>query len=328
MARTTGIKRPDPSRSARRRRLLLVGLFLFFVADIALAAVALTGTRPPAQEASHAVPSAPAQSASPTPTPTLAPTPTVPPVVAVLPTRILVAADASLAWRATTGPCPATQAMPQITTDAGAKWTSTNATAPTGIRSLQSITIEGKQLASMIGQAAQDCSVQLVRTFVAGANYEKYPAALAGSWYVNPLNRASLHSPAGDFAAPCKSVLTLAHRDATRAAVLCDNQTIYTTTNAAATWSAASSIPGALNLAPTAAGFVVAAVGEEKCAGVDIYSIPNANATSATVIGCLPTDATPAALSGNVALSEAASTLWLWAGQILKRSSDGGITWQ
>jgi hypothetical protein len=302
-----------------------MGLALFFVADIALAAVALAGARLPAREASQAAPSTPAAAARPTPTPT--PTPTTPAVTAVLPTRILVAANASLAWRATTGACPATQATPEFTTDSGAKWVSTNATTATGIRSLQSIAIEGKKVASMIGQAAQDCSVQLVRTFVAGTNYEKYPAALAGSWYVNPLNRASLHSPAGDFAAPCKTVLALAHRDATSAAVLCDDQTIHTTTDAAATWSTPASILGALNLAPSAAGYVVAAVGAEKCAGVEVLSIPEPAAASATATGCLPTDAPPAALSGNVALSEAAGTLWLWAGDTMKRSTDGGVTW-
>ena len=329
MAKTTGRKRPDPSATARRRTLLLVGFALFLVADIALAAVALTGGRTPANTpANTAAPVAPqSPSAAPSPSSTPTPTATVPPVAAVLPARIIVAADASLAWRATTGACPATQATPEITTNSGAKWTATNATTPTGIRSLQSIAIEGKRVASMIGQAGQDCSVELVRTFVSGTNYEKYPAALAGAWYVNPLDRASVHTPAGTFPAPCKNVLVLAHRNASSAAMLCDDQKIHTTKDGGATWSGSVSIRGALNLAPSAAGYVVAAVGSDACKGVQVLSIAEPAETAATATGCLPTDAPPSTLSGNITLSEGAGTLWLWAGDVLKRSTDGGVSW-
>ena len=330
MAKTTGRKRADPSRAARRRTLLLVGFALFVVADIALAAVALTGARTPADTpANTAAPVAPqSSSAAPSPSSTPTPIPTVPPVAAVLPTRIIVAADASLAWRATTGACPATQATPEITTNSGAKWTATNATTPTGVRSLQSIAIEGKRVASMIGQAGQDCSVELVRTFVSGTNYEKYPAALAGAWFINPLDRASIHTPAGTFfPAPCKTALVLVHRNASSAAVLCDDQTLHTTKDGGSTWSGSVSIRGALNLAPSAAGYVVAAVGSDACKGVQVLSIAEPAETAATATGCLPTDAPPSTLSGNITLSEGAGTLWLWAGDVLKRSTDGGVSW-
>ena len=327
MARFTGIRRPDPGAVSRRRRLLIGGLVLFLAVDVALVAVALNAPHP-TEEASGGTAS-PTVRATPTPTATSKPKPTVAPVAAVLPTRLIVARDGELAWRAATGACPATSASPELTTNSGATWKPTDATGPTGVRSLQSITIEGREVASMIGQSAADCSTMFVRTYVAGDNYEEYPADLAGVWFVNPLNRAALHSPAGDFSAPCTTVLTLAARDANNAAVLCGDQTVFTTTDAAASWSPAMPVSGALNLAPSAAGYVVAAVGAPGCAGVEILSITEPVATPQfTPTGCFPSDVAPASFSGNVALSEAAGTLWLWAGDSLSRSGDGGATWQ
>ncbi len=209
MARTTAMKRPDPARMLRRRRISIVALSLFVIVDAILVGTALNVTRPsvervPGSVATGTTPKTPASASA---------TPTAPAIAAVMPTRMLVAADGSVAWRATTGPCPDTQAAPELTTDAGSTWKATSATAPTGIRSLQSIAVEGTRTASMIGQSSKDCSPMLVRTYVAGDNYQEYPAALAGFWYVNPLNRAVVHGPAGDLAAPCTAVLSLAHRN-------------------------------------------------------------------------------------------------------------------
>jgi hypothetical protein len=44
--------------------------------------------------------------------------------------------------------------------------------------------------------------------------------------------------------------------------------------------------------------------------------------------GCLPLVESVETLLGNVALSESVGTTWLWAGGTVKRSSDGGATWQ
>ena len=322
-------KRLDPSRELRRRRLFFVGLAIFVAADIALVAFALN---PPVPERATIV-TAPSVTPEPSaePVESAEPTPPVTVVAAVAPTRILVARDGSLAWRATTGPCPGMPALPELTVDAGVTWKPTTATGPTGVFSLQTITIESIDVASMVGQSPVDCSPMFVRTFVAGDNYKEFPADLPGAWYVQPLDRTIIHSPSGDFAAPCVNVLAFAAHDANRAAVLCADQTVHLTTDAAQSWPMSALIPGVMNVAPSTRGYVIASVGAPDCAGVELLALSEGGdeaTTDVTRTGCLPTAAVPDSLAGNIALSEAAGALWLWAGDMLSRSGDGGATWQ
>ena len=320
--------RPDPGRQLARRRLWIIGLSLFVIADIALVAMALNRPAPSTPDAwvAPTFASTPAPTSTPEPTQTAEPPQTV---KIVDPTRILEARDGSLAWRAVTGPCPGTLATPERTIDSGATWKPTNATTPTDVVSLRAITIEGTDVASMIGQLASDCSTNLVRTYVGGDNYERYPADLAGAWFVHPLDHTVVHSPAGDFAAPCANVMVLAAIDGDRAAALCNGQTLHVTTDAAASWSAAVSVPGAMNLTESASGYLVATVSTDPdCVGVQLLTLPElveGGSGQLPISGCFPT---PASLAGNIALSEGAGTLWLWAGDALERSSDGGTTWE
>lgn len=319
------VKRNDPGRALRRRRFMAIGLGLFLVVDVALVAVALNTGRASSGAAAEApaptgeVDTGAAVDAEPEPTPA------APAILAVAPTRLLVAFDDSIAWRATTGACPDTPVLPERTTDAGATWVPTDATAPTDMRSIRRIIVGGSDLASIVGQSPVDCAAMFVRTFVGGDNYEEFAAGLGGTWYVNPLNGAEVHSPAGNFAAPCATVLALAARDASSAAVLCDNGGIHLTADAAATWSAPIEIAGALTVAASSDDYTVAVAGDEACAGVGLVGLSEAG--DAAPLGCLPSAQNPESLAGNVAVSVTDGTIWLWAGDALVRSGDGGNTW-
>ena len=319
--------RPDPGRQLAHRRLWVVGLALFLIADIVLVAMALNRPNPPVPDALMT----PTFTSSPPPssTPTVEPRQPLKTVRILNPTRILEARDDALAWRATTGPCSAdVAALPERTVDSGATWKQTNATGATDLVSLQTVTIEGTDVVSMIGQLASDCSTSLIRSYVAGDNYTRVPADLGGAWFVDPLDHAIVHSPAGDFAAPCENVMAFAAMVGERAAVLCDGQTLHVTADAAASWSAAVSVPGAMNLTESAAGYLVATVSTDPaCVGVQLVTLP-ADGAAPTATGCFPTEAEPTSLAGNIAVSEGAETLWLWAGDAFVRSSDGGTTWE
>ena len=178
----------------------------------------------------------------------------------------------------------------------------------------------------MVGLSGDDCSPQLVRTFVAGDNYAAYPELLSGTWFVNPADRAALRSPSGDFGTPCTQVIALAARDASSAAILCDAGEIFTTTDAAASWSEPVTVRGAVNLSSASNGYVVAAVGNPECVGVEIFGVDDTG--GATPTGCFPLPVEPASLAGDIAVSQAGDTLWLWAGEKVIRSADGGSTWQ
>lgn len=323
MARSSR-KRLDPRDISRRHAWVYIAVAVFVLVDIALIVLALNGTRPAPSGTPAPIPTyTPSPSGTSTPSPTPSATPSVS-IDAVPSTRIIAAFDGSTAWRATTGPCPATPATAEITTDSGATWRQTDANASGTLSSLQRIIVGGKALASMVTLTRSDCSPALIKTFVAGRAYAPFPAELTGTWYVNPASRNSVHSPAGDRTAPC-SVVALAVRDSTSAAVLCADHTVHATTDAAHTFTSSVAVPGATTIATSDAGYFAAATGQSGCAGLQIVTL-TATLQSATA-GCYATSLTPQSLAANVALASAGGTVWLWAGDAVSRSSDGGATW-
>ena len=300
---------------------------VFLLADIGLISLAIASSRS-ANTASKPGPiptfdaSAPASAATVKPTPTPSPTATSP---AAVPTRILSAFNATTAWRATTGACPATAASPQLSTDSGITWKTTDATGATKVTALQRIIVGSPASATMIGFSQVGCAPELVKTFVSGRNFASYPKELASVWFVNPATRGSVHSPSGDRSAPCSTVVAIAPSDLKSAAVLCADHTVYATSDAAASWTPPIPVPGASNLAVSAQGYLVTAAADSRCAGVRLVTLAG-NPLAATSTACLPLAAAPPA--DQVAVSQASGTLWVWAGDSLKRSSDGGATWQ
>jgi photosystem II stability/assembly factor-like uncharacterized protein len=318
------MKNGRPVNRVPRRSLLIAGLAAFFIVDIILVSIALTAGDVPTPRVLRSP--APISSADPTAAPAEPPKPAA--ATATAPARIMAAVDGNRAWRASTGPCGA-EARPEFSADGGATWKSTDATAPTGVVSLQAIDIEGEQVASMIGQNAVDCSAMLVRTFVGGDNYARYPADLPNAWYVNPLDRAVVHAPGGDGAAPCAEAIALAAASAERAAVLCGDGAMFATTDSAANWSAIAATPGAMALAASGAGYVVAVIGDATCGGVRLGFFTDATSPAPVVPGgCFASESSAAALAGQIAVADGGGILWLWAGASLARSSDGGATWQ
>lgn len=349
----TGRKRSRAPRDGSRRRIwAYVAIALFLILDAFLVLTALNANRADAETvpvAATQVSATPNATATPTPSPTVAAAVTVSPVPA---TRILSAVSSTVAWRAVTGICPDPLADPEVSTDAGATWTTTDAHTPTQVTALQSIDPTNGSVAELLGFAQTDCSAQVVRTFVGGDNYSSADDELDTAWYVDPASRAELHGPDGAVAAPCDSVVALAPgRDTDAAAVLCADARIFTTADAAASWSAPLTVPGALTLTATSGGYVALAAGAgsvaaqptatpaatatpASCLGLSVIdlgvdSADPAGAPTATATGCYVTAEAPAELAGNIAVASAAAddTLWLWIGDATVRSTDAGQTW-
>lgn len=315
----------------RRRPLLVVLVSLFMLADIFLVGWALAKARTPATStvAETIAPYTgasikPESSASPAPSSSTSASPAA--VTAVEPLRVLAAFDGTTAWRAITGACPATTAQPQVTTNSGTTWKTTDATTATKITAVQNLVVTSKTALELVGLSAAECGPAFAKTFVSGENYALYPDQLGAKWYLDPAAPAQVHSPTGDVTAPCPAVVSLAANNTTSAVALCANNQVFLTTNSARTWSAAATIAGAVNVALSRTGYLVAAVGNADCAGVQILASAGGAAPNAT--GCFPTSSTPESLIGNVGIASAAGTLWLWAGDSVGRSTDAGATWQ
>ena len=324
--------------SRRRRLIAYSAIGLFVLIDAVLVTSALTSTSVDAAVDASSTPAAtasvfPTPSATPSPALAATPTPTFAPAVSPVPaSRLLSAVSTTAAWRATTGACPATAASPELSTDSGATWVTSNATAPTGVTALQNIFAQSESVAEFVGLADEDCAPQFVKTFVGGENYSSYPDELDVAWYIDPADRATVHGPDGLATAPCDAVVTIAPSlgDAGSAAVLCADGRLFATTDAAATWSPPVTVAGMVTLTATSTGYVAVATTTSAttpadCIGVDLVVLTADLAP--TVTGCYPTEQTPAALAGNVAVAAADDTVWLWIGDATLRSTDAGRTW-
>jgi hypothetical protein len=314
-------RRFNPHDTSRRRPWIYAAVLAFLLVDALLIAWALgfhtsaTSAKSPGPNPSFT----PQTRATPTPTAKI-------PTVALPPTRILSALDATTAWRATTGECRA-PATPEVTTNAGDTWSTTDATAEVQITALQSLTVVSDSLIQLVGLSADDCAPQFARSFVAGEDYSLAPNLLGDQWYLDPADRAVVHTPAGTTDAPCDSVVALASRTDTEAGVLCSDTRVFTTPDGGGTWSNSVTIRGAVNLAVTEMGYVIATVGLPECAGVQLIAL-SVEPPTAIPTGCLPVYEPAETMQGNVALTEAAGTLWVWAGDSLQRSTDQGTSWR
>ena len=313
--------RYKPRDSSRRRAWIYVAVIAFVLVDILLITWALGSRAPAPQSSSDPIPTFTPQSST---TPTRSPAVDIAPVP---PARILAALDGDTAWRATSGACPAAGAAPDVTTNGGDTWQATDATGDVGITALQSIRVVSDSLTELVGFDGQECAPQFIRSFVAGADYSEAPNLLNDQWFVDPTTRGTVHAPAGDVEAPCESVVALSSRSATEAAVLCADSEIFTTSSSGDSWSNPVTIDGAVNLAVTEMGYLIATVGLPECAGVQLIAL-SVNPTTVTPTGCLPVNEPAETMQGNVAVSEAAGTLWVWAGDSVMRSIDQGTSWQ
>ena len=325
-------RRHVPNDGFTRRLWIYFAVFAFIVVDILLVLWAVSDKNAPLSATSSAEPSAQVEpvetTPSPTPSATAEPTePTVSTITTAVPsTRIITALNDKVAWRAETGPCPETPASPEYTLDGGLTWTATDATGPTDVTAIQSITVEDDGIASMIGLSGEDCSPEFIKTFVAGDNYRAYPDQLEDAWYVDPFNRSVIQTPNGEMAAPCTEVIAMAIRDSDSLAILCADQVAYTTDSGAETWSGGVSISGAANLTVSETAYRFGILGKAECAGVQISTLSLEGIVAGT--GCLVVSTTVSDPSSSLGFSEANGSLWVWVGDVLGKTLDGGATWE
>ena len=153
------------------------------------------------------------------------------------------------------------------------------------------ITVASSTEAAAITLDKTNCAPQYIRTYVSGDNWATYSDQLGGSWYLKPETPTSVHSPNGDVAAPCGAMVGLAVKDASNAAVLCADHTVYRTSNAGASWGKQLAVTGAVALAATTNGYAAAAADVSGCAGVVVSNFDGTTGAP-TPAGCFAT-ATP-----------------------------------
>jgi hypothetical protein len=302
-------------REERTGWLVIAAVVAFVLVDIALVvfAISSTGSADASEGRREVLPALPAASIPATPTPTA---PAVEPDVSVAPLiAVLAAVDVNTAYRSLTGGCPETPAALEVTTDAGVTWTPV---AADEARAVQSIAA-APDVVNVVAADPVGCAPVLLRTFVQGADWQVTPD-IGTAWH---LDADRVIAPGGASSTPCTTPVQVAARTSTEAAVLCDGATVSATTDAGATWSNSAPVSGAASVAPTTDGYLLAVTGGEGCEGGRVMPV------SATLEPGAPGTCVPSVASdGATVLATAADgTVWLWSGDTVARSSDGGSTW-
>lgn len=231
--------------------------------------------------------------------------------------RFIVGATAWVAWRGTVGDCTAPGTL-EHTTDGGQSWQAVESS----LAPLTRVRVLGEQSLFAIGGGA-DCEATYRSSSTSGASWFTNDDYLAGSWYLLPSDRTQLATPVGQIDTPCSPV-ELAALDASNAAVLCTDGTLAHTTDGGASWQEATPLPGARALGAAADGYVLAGTDEQCDQDVAVLFTDVTGAASAEQPACAP-----AALDAGTELAVAANagTTWLWAGEEVLTSPDGGSSW-
>lgn len=301
------------------------------VLDVIVVAVALDRTSSAPAGAVSVVPATPTgDSAAPPVEPTAEPTTTtsspvpepVPPSAAesapvaqppagVPLERWIDAVSATEVWRAATAACP-TRSVIERSVDGGQTWTALNSPA-----AVSRLNAQDPEEAFVVGTAGDECEVSFWSTQDA-QRWSRQPGNLAAAWY---LRDDGVHAPSGNRSVPCPGgAIDLSARTDVAAAVLCPGGSVHVTDDGARDWAAAGSQAGALALARSGNELLVAAAGVRGCEGVAVVEA----AEAPDVRGCAPA---PGATPGQVAVSALGNRVWLWVGDEVLVSRDGGRSW-
>lgn len=295
-----------------------IGVALLALVVATLSLVALTANRSVVEAGS--TPGADPAVAKLAEAPVAEPAEAIPAPLAV-PNRVIAAIDGDSAVRVATTACPAPSTI-EVTDDAGATWEPFD--APT-VSAVQRVNADSGAFVSLIGVATEGCAPTYERSYTGGEAWEAADNELGASWYVDPANRAGILSPAGNRAAPCAAVVQIAVIDENGAAVLCDDATVHATADGGAGWLPSVSVPGASAIGAGGAGYQVAVLNQNGCIGAQLVelALTESGLTPGAAGACLPATAGAA----DVAVAAGENVTWLWAGDALARTEDGGATW-
>jgi hypothetical protein len=248
-------------------------------------------------------------------------TPSVRPVEPAPAERLLLATSSTTAWRATAGDCN-TPGKIEWSTDGGANWTGI---VRTGSAPIVILGAEPGGNLFTIGGAGQTCSVRSV-AYASDGTVLASSTSPANEWFSTPHDRDEINGPGGTQATPCKGhVVGLAPLNPSRALVICDDGAAMSSRNSGNTWRQQDRIPDTLAVSAGSGRYWLAST-SEGCDGVTVQSVTEKS-------GALSRGRTRCAkgvdaAGGQVAIDvTGGSTIWLWSGDRVAVSQNGGQTW-
>lgn len=297
-------------------RWVIIGLIALALFDIVLIGFALGSNRASASG-----------SASPQALPSFLPvessaTPTPEPDFDVAPVTVTLAAfDENVAYRAVTGACPTALGVVEATGDGGATWVA--AELPEG-SAPQSIVAASAAEALVVAALSGGCEPATFGTFVQGEVWAESDE-LDDVWRIDG---AEVIAPGGARWLPCPGTpRQVAAADAQSATVLCDDAVLSITADGGVNWLETERVSGAAAIAmqrdDAASGVRILIAEQGECDGVEVATVAT-DGTPGEAGDCVTTDAADGASAIAV---DSTGAMWLWSGEVVARSMDGGATW-
>lgn len=298
--------------STRTRTTLIwvaIVIVVLVVIDIALVTLALGRTAPNSGDPAGPIPtfsSSPRSSASSSPSPT---------ADAAGARRSLAAVDGREAWRATDGTCGGPAPTLEHTLDAGATWEPV--TLGSDVSSVMAIRASSANLTVLAG-VGDDCTPTVRSSTDDGATWSAAGDGAAGAG----VSTAGVVLSTGVVDPPCSDPVEAFQGEQT-SVVICDGQLEWR--SGTGDWVDVP-LDGVRSMADAGNDYSLARIGTDTCDGVQIESMPAVGVTPATTTTPIGCDA-DAATEGPISLDRSGDDVWLWAGDTVAVSTDGGATW-
>ena len=238
--------------------------------------------------------------------------------------RVLAAFESNFLMRGASGPCPGTPVVVETTFDGGQTWVPQDLSSVFNMSSLARIVDVGNGAVSAVGWNPDDCSIPAAAVAVQGVSpWEAFEAQ--NFWRINSADPTTLLGPAGTTAQPGCTAVQLSVGAGERLAVLCQDATVTASLDLGQSWVRTEApLGGADAIVTGSSNTYVGSVGVESCDGVQITTLDDGMAIVSQ--SCAGTGA--GAVQGQVALATSYDgRMWLWAGDTLLNSADGGQNW-
>ncbi|PZE65405.1 hypothetical protein [Curtobacterium sp. MCBD17_021] len=287
-----------------------VVVVVLVVIDIALVTLALGRTAPNAGDQAGPIPTfsaRPDASTSPTPTPSAD--------AAGEPRRFLSAVDSQEAWRGSGATCGGAAPTLEHTVDGGATWVPV--ALGSDVSTLMAIRASSTDLAILAG-IGEDCTTTVRTSADDGVTWTAGSPGAAGAG----VSSDGIVLATGVLEPPCSDPIE-AYQGQQTSVVICDGQVEWR--SGAGDWVDVP-LGGVRSMADNGDEYLLATISSDACEGVEIASMTAIGVTpetATTTVGC---DA-DAATTGLISLDRAGNSVWLWAGDVVSVSADGGATW-
>jgi hypothetical protein len=145
-------------------------------------------------------------------------------------------------------------------------------------------------------------------------------------WFQDPADRNQVRGPGRARATPCedKDVVGIATLDPAEALIVCSNGSIMVTSDSGESWEQADKLAGAMAVGSGGGRYWVART-TRSCDGLSVTSLTlSEGQLSRGRSGCSTSSDVTAE---GVAIDVSKETIWLWAGDKVHTSTDGGQSW-